>query len=93
MKTISFKIKDKEYEELKKNKDRTWYNFFLGTIQCPYCGQLFLSETGWKLKKESIDGKSLSNWPFMQKREREHIDDDLIESISYKINKRRLNND
>ena len=83
MKTISFKVSEKEYEELKQVKHSPWKHFFLSSVSCPYCGNLFLFSTGKKLLTQQIGGELLSDtkfgdWPYIRRMKEKKYDIDII---------------
>ena len=78
MKTISFKISEEEYKELKEIKNSFWKHFFLSSVSCPYCGQLFLFSTGKKLIKQQMSGNIIKDerygdWPYIRERKDKKI--------------------
>lgn len=83
MKTISFKINDEEYNELKKVKQSPWCHFFLSSVSCPYCGNPFLFTTGKKLIYQQInhcicEDENIGKWPYLKKLDEDKYDIDII---------------
>ena len=85
MKTISFAVSDKEYDEIKKIKDSSWRIFLVsGVTTCPYCGNMFSITTGQTLSYQLSHGgakqdSNFGDWPYIRNRKKqETYDIDIV---------------